>query len=65
MKSILQPRDILAWAGAVAATVTAGKYVVEGLSLLYEFALTQSGVAALLTTMVTLLVAIAIGVWRK
>lgn len=61
----LQPRDVLAWVGALAATVTGGKYVVEGISFLYGFALTPSGVAALLTAIVTLLVVITVGVWRK
>jgi hypothetical protein len=61
----LQPRDVLAWVATIAAAVTGGKYLVEGFSLLHSFALTQNGVATLLTTAVTLLVAITIGVWRK
>ena len=61
----LQPRDVLAWTATLAAAITGGKYLVEGFVLLHSFAPTQNGVATLLTTTVTLLVAITIGVWRK
>ena len=65
MKFFSQSRDVLAWIGAISAAITGGKYAAVGLQYLYNAALTQVGVAAILTSIVPLLIIIAVGVWRK
>jgi uncharacterized membrane protein required for colicin V production len=65
MNLFLQTRDVLAWIGAIAAVVTAAKYVVAVLQHVHGLAMTQRGIAGILTVIVTLLIIIAIGVWRR